>query len=378
MNSSTAQAAAGAHASTSLTVLAPLADIADLVLTESLQDALDNKTKPLGSLGRLEALALQVGQILGTTRPVLEQPQMVVFAGDHGLTARGISAFPSDVTWQMVENFLAGGAAVSVLARQHGIALTVVDCGVKRDFLAGLPAGSSRPGLQVRKAQGAEHGTADSSECAAMTPAQRDQALQHGAELVQGLPGNALLLGEMGIGNTSAASLLLARLAGLDIAQCTGAGTGLDAPSVVRKTAVLREVLNLHAHATEPLDVLAAFGGFEIATMVGAVLQAARERRVVVVDGFIATSAVMVAHALQPLVLQRCVFAHRSGERGHEFMLQHLGVQALLDLGLRLGEGSGAALAWPLLQSACAVLRDMASFAQAGVSEKADGPVAVG
>jgi nicotinate-nucleotide--dimethylbenzimidazole phosphoribosyltransferase len=378
MNSSTAQAAAGAHAHTSLTALAPLADIADPVLTESLQDALDNKTKPLGSLGRLEAVALQIGQILGTARPVLEQPQMVVFAGDHGLTARGISAFPSDVTWQMVENFLAGGAAVSVLARQHGIALTVVDCGVKRDFFAGLPAGSSRPGLLVRKAQGAELGTADSSECAAMTPAQRDQALQHGAELVQGLPGNALLLGEMGIGNTSAASLLLARLAGLDIAQCTGAGTGLDAPSVVRKTAVLREVLNLHAHATEPLDVLAAFGGFEIATMVGAVLQAARERRVVVVDGFIATSAVIVAHALQPLVLQRCVFAHRSGERGHEFMLQHLGVQALLDLGLRLGEGSGAALAWPLLQSACAVLRDMASFAQAGVSEKADGPVAVG
>ena len=265
---------------------------------------------------------------------------------------------------------MAGGAAVSVLAKQNGIALTVVDCGVKRDFLAGLPAGSMRPGLQVRKAQGAELGTADSSAQAAMTPAQRDEALQHGMELVKGLPGNALLLGEMGIGNTSAASLLLARLAGLDIAVCTGAGTGLDAPAVQRKTEVLREVLALHANATAPLDALAAMGGFEIATMVGAVLQAAQERRVIVVDGFIATSAVVVAHALQPLVLQRCVFAHRSGERGHEFMLQHLGVQALLDLGLRLGEGSGAALAWPLLQSACTILRDMASFASAGVSEK--------
>nr|WP_295781140.1 nicotinate-nucleotide--dimethylbenzimidazole phosphoribosyltransferase [Rhodoferax sp.] len=353
------------------TLLPTLADISDAALTEALHHTLNNKTKPLGSLGRIEDLALAIGQILGSTAPVLAQPQMVVFAGDHGLTARGVSAFPSDVTWQMVENFLTGGAAVSVLARQNGIALTVVDCGVKRDFLAGLPAGAQRAGLQVRKVQGAEQGTADSSAQAAMTVDQRDEALQHGVELVKGLPGNALLLGEMGIGNTSAASLLLSRLAGLDIAMCTGAGTGLDAPAVLRKTEVLREVLARHASATAPLDALAAFGGFEIATMVGAVLQAAAERRVIVVDGFIATSAVLVAHALQPLVLQRCVFAHRSGERGHEFMLQHLGVQALLDLGLRLGEGSGAALAWPLLTSSCAILREMASFASAGVSEKA-------
>jgi nicotinate-nucleotide--dimethylbenzimidazole phosphoribosyltransferase len=351
-------------------VLPTLADISNDAQTAALHDTLNNKTKPLGSLGRIEDLALTIGQILGSTAPVLDQPQMVVFAGDHGLTARGVSAFPSDVTWQMVENFLAGGAAVSVLARQNGIALTVVDCGVKHDFLAGLPFGAQRAGLQVRKAHGAEQGTADSSVQAAMTAAQRDEALQHGIELVKGLPGNALLLGEMGIGNTSAASLLLARLAGLDIAVCTGAGTGLDAPAVLRKTEVLREVLARHANAKAPLDALAAFGGFEISTMVGAVLQAAHERRVIVVDGFIATGAVLVAHALQPLVLQRCVFAHRSGERGHEFMLQHLGVHALLDLGLRLGEGSGAALAWPLLLSSCAILRDMASFASAGVSEK--------
>ena len=353
-----------------------LANIHDAALTQALNSTLDNKTKPLGSLGRLEALALQLGQILGTTAPVLDAQQMVVFAADHGLTARGISAFPSDVTWQMVENFLAGGAAVSVLSKQNGIALTVVDCGVKHDFLAGLPAGSTRPGLQVRKVAGAESGTADSSAGPAMTSAQCAAAIEQGRELVRGLPGNALLLGEMGIGNTSAASLMLARLAGLDIALCTGAGTGLDAPAVQRKTEVLREVLEKHAAAVAPLDVLATMGGFEIATMVGAVLQAAEQRRVIVVDGFIASSAVVVAHALQPLVLQRCVFAHRSGERGHEFMLQHLGVQALLDLGLRLGEGSGAALAWPLLQSACTILRDMASFASAGVSEKSADPVA--
>jgi nicotinate-nucleotide--dimethylbenzimidazole phosphoribosyltransferase len=352
------------------TSIAPLADICNPALTQALQHKLDNKTKPLGSLGRLEALALQLGEILGTETPTLEQPQMVVFAGDHGLTARGISAFPSDVSWQMVENFLAGGAAVSVLARQHGISLTVVDCGVNHDFLAGLAVGTQRPGLLVRKVAGGEQGTADSSVQAAMTATQCQQALQNGQEVVKGLPGNALLLGEMGIGNTSAASLLLARLAGLDIEVCTGAGTGLDAPAVQRKTAVLREVLARHPSATAPLDALAAFGGFEIATLVGAVLQAATERRVMVVDGFSASAAVLVAHALQPLVLQRCVFAHRSGERGHEFMLQHLGVQALLDLGLRLGEGSGGALAWPLLQSACAILREMASFESAGVSEK--------
>ncbi len=352
------------------TPLPTLADIRSIALTQALQHKLDHKTKPRGSLGRLEALALQLGEILGTETPVLQDPQLVVFAGDHGLVRRGVSAYPSDVSWQMVENFLAGGAAVSVFARANQIALTVADCGVAHDFLAGLPAGAQRPGLRVCKVPGGEQGTADSSEQPAMTAAQCQQALNIGAALVKTLPGNALLLGEMGIGNTSAASLLLVRLAGLDIEVCTGAGTGLDAEAVQRKTTILREVLARHPDAKAPLDALAAFGGFEIATMVGAVLQAAHERRVVVVDGFIASSAVLVAHALQPLVLQRCVFAHRSGERGHEFMLQHLGVQALLDLGLRLGEGSGAALAWPLLQAACAMLREMASFESAGVSEK--------
>jgi nicotinate-nucleotide--dimethylbenzimidazole phosphoribosyltransferase len=352
------------------TTLPVLTDISSPALTTALQDKLNNKTKPLGSLGRIEDLALKIGQILGTDNPVLDQAQMVVFAADHGLVARGVSAFPKEVSWQMVENFLAGGAAVSVFSKQNGIALNVVDCGVDHDFLAGLPAGTQRPGLMVRKVACAEGGTADSSVQPAMTAAQCKQALQNGMDIVKGLPGNALLLGEMGIGNTSAASLLLARLAGLSVEVCTGAGTGLDAPAVQRKAAVLREVLARHPDAQAPLDVLAAMGGLEIATMVGAVMQAAHERRVVVVDGFIATSSIMVAHALQPQVLQRCVFAHRSGERGHEFMLQHLGVQALLDLGLRLGEGSGGALAWPLLESACTMLREMASFASAGVSEQ--------
>ena len=352
-----------------MTVNLPLiADLTNPLLTQALQHKLNNKTKPLGSLGRLEQLALRIGQILGTESPRLEQPQMVVFAGDHGLAARGVSAFPSDVTWQMVENFLAGGAAVSVLARQHGLALTVVDCGVARD-IAPRAAVPGQPQLLGRKVAA---GTQDASIGPAMTPAQCAQALHNGMDVVRGLPGNALLLGEMGIGNTSVASLLLARLCGVSLEDCTGAGTGLDAAGVARKRAVLAQALAANEGAVNPLDALAALGGFEVATLVGAVLQASSERRVIVVDGFITSAAVLVAARLQPHVLQRCVFAHGSAEPGHAHMLAHLlpgqQPQPLLDLGLRLGEGSGAALAWPLLQSACAVLREMASFEAAGVA----------
>lgn len=336
--------------------------IQDDALQQSLQHKIDHKTKPLGSLGALESLALRIGLILGTDSPALLAPQMVIFAGDHGLVRRGVSAYPSDVSWQMVENFLAGGAAVTVLARQHGLGLTVVDCGVAHDF-------EPRPGLLIRKVA---HGTADCSVGPAMSPEQCQQAIANGIELVKALPGNVLLLGEMGIGNTSAASLILSRLGGLDIADCTGAGTGLDQQGIQRKTDILREVLLRHADVTTPLDVLAAMGGFEIATMVGATLQAAAERRVIVVDGFITCAAVLVAARVAPAVLERCVFAHRSGERGHSLMLAQLNAKPLIDLGLRLGEGSGAALAWPLLPSACAILREMASFESAGVSQRND------
>lgn len=344
-----------------------VADITDPQLMQALQHKLDHKTKPLGSLGRLEQLALRLGQIQGTASPELQLPQMVVFAGDHGLAARGVSAFPSDVTWQMVENFLAGGAAVSVLARQHDLALTVVDCGVARD-IAPRDAAPGQPRLLLRKVA---PGTQDASQGPAMSAEQCAQALNNGIELVRELPGNVLLLGEMGIANTSVASLLLARLCGLSLAECTGAGTGLDAAGIAHKRTVLQQALDANAAAIAPLDALAALGGYEVATMVGAVLQAAHERRVIVVDGFITSAAVLVASRMQPLVLQRCVFAHRSGERGHQLMLAQLQAEPLLDLGLRLGEGSGAALAWPLLQSACAILQEMASFESAGVDGQA-------
>jgi nicotinate-nucleotide--dimethylbenzimidazole phosphoribosyltransferase len=342
--------------------LPPIDDLHDEGLTTRVQTALDQKTKPQGALGRLESLALKLAQIQGRDQPALEHPQMVVFAGDHGLAARGVSAFPSDVTWQMVENFLAGGAAVSVLARQHGLALTVVDAGVKHAF-------APRPGLLARKIG---WGTADALEGPAMTPAECIAAVETGAGVVRSLPGNVVLFGEMGIGNTSSASLLMARLTGEAIDRCTGRGTGVDGPALVRKTEILRKVLARHEAATAPLDVLAAFGGFEIAMLVGAVLEAAAQRRVIVVDGFIVSAAVLVAARLHPNVLQRCVFAHQSDESGHRLMLARLEAEPLLSLGLRLGEGSGAALAWPLLDSACRILAEMASFASAGVSDRAD------
>ena len=332
--------------------------IDDAALRATLQARIDSKTKPLGALGRLEALAVQLGCILGTDAPQLEAPQMVVFAADHGLAAHGVSAYPSDVTWQMVENFLAGGAAVSVLARQHGLALTVVDAGVRHEF-------APRPGLLLRKIA---PGTADALDGPAMTEAQCHAAIAAGREVVQGLPGNAVLLGEMGIANTSAAALLMARLTGEPIAACTGRGTGLDDAGLARKRSVLQAVLARHADAAEPLAALAAFGGLEIAMLCGAVLEAALQRRVIVMDGFIASSAVLVAARLRPAVLQRCVFAHCSDEAGHAALLRHLGAEPLLQLGLRLGEGSGAALAWPLLVSACRLLHEMASFESAGVS----------
>ena len=334
-------------------------DRADALLAARLQRLIDGKTKPLGALGRLEALAVQLGLILGTEQPWLCEPQVVIFAGDHGLAKQGVSAYPQEVTTQMVANFLAGGAAVNVLARQHGLAMTVVDAGVA------VSQPSAHPHLHVRTVA---PGTADCTQGPAMTADQCMQALGHGAELVRQLPGNAVLFGEMGIGNTSSATLLMSRLTGLPLDECLGRGTGLDRQALQHKRQVLARALEANPGALAPLDVLQAFGGFEMAMMCGAILAAAAQNRVIVVDGFIATSVVLVAQALQPRVLQRCVFAHQSDERGHAAMLSHLGVQPLVRLDLRLGEGSGAVVVWPLLVSASRLLCEMASFDGAGVS----------
>jgi nicotinate-nucleotide--dimethylbenzimidazole phosphoribosyltransferase len=332
--------------------------LAEPSLGACVQHAINHKTKPLGALGRIEALALQLALIQGTERPALREPQLVVFAADHGLARRGVSAYPREVTPQMVANMLAGGAAVSVLARQQGLALTIADCGVDAPLAPGA--------VDLRIAPG----TADASAGPAMSIAQAERALHNGMALVERLPGNALLLGEMGIGNTSSASLLMQRLTSLPLADCVGRGTGLDDAGLARKSAVLTEALAVNAGARTPLQIAAALGGFEIVTMAGSVIAAASQRRVVLVDGFITTAAVALAESLRPGVLAACVFAHRSAEGPHARWLNGLNVRPLLDLDLRLGEGSGAALAWPLLTAACALLADMASFDSAGVSNR--------
>ncbi len=345
-----------------LLILPDVPPLSNSKLSKDLQSKIDNKTKPIGALGRFENLALRIGLILGNKNPELIQPQMLVCAADHGLTAESISAYPSDVTWQMVENILAGGAAVSVLSKQNNISLNVVDCGVRHDF-------SPREGLIIQKVS---NGTANSLYEPAMSNKECQQAMNNGMNITLSLPGNALLIGEMGIGNSSAAAMLLSRLTDTDIGSCTGSGTGMFGDDLKTKTVILEKVLKKHKDAKEPLDALAAFGGLEIATLAGAVIQAASERRVIVVDGFIASSAVLVASKIEPAVLDYCIFSHRSDEQGHSLMLRGMGADPLLDLKLRLGEGSGAALAWPLLMSACAIIREMASFETAGVSRDDD------
>ncbi len=333
----------------------------DNTLRPALQAAIDDKTKPLGALGRLESLALQLGLILGTQRPVLQRPTVIVFAADHGVADAGVSAYPAEVTAQMVRNFLAGGAAINVFSRQHGIALEIVDAGVR----APLPAA---PGLvNCRIADG----TRNFAQEPAMSPEQAAAAMTAGMARVlrhaqQGC--NVIGFGEMGIANTSAAACLMQRLTGLPLADCIGRGTGLDDAGLARKREVLEGALALHADALAPLDVLATFGGFEIAMMAGAYLAAAASRMVILVDGFIASAALLVAQRIDPSVLQYCVFTHCSHERGHRALLDHFGAEPLLALDLRLGEGTGAALAWPLLASAVAFLNEMATFSGAGVS----------
>ena len=332
----------------------------DAGLQVRLQHKIDHKTKPLGALGRLEAIALQIGLIQRSETISLSKPQMVVFAADHGIAAEGVSAFPQAVTVQMVANMLAGGAAINVLARQHGFALHVVDAGVAADL-------DDHPQLIKRKIA---FGTQNISNAPAMSSDQLAAALQAGAGIVAALPGNVVAFGEMGIANTSPAALLLHRLAGVPLDEAIGRGTGLDSRQLLHKQQVLALAAARHEQAITPMQVLAALGGFEIAMMAGAMLQAASERRLILVDGFIAGSAALAARTLAPHAMDYMVFCHRSAERGHRLLLAHLQARALLDLDMRLGEGTGALLAWPLVQSAALVMNEMANFESAGVSGK--------
>ncbi|PLK50825.1 nicotinate-nucleotide--dimethylbenzimidazole phosphoribosyltransferase [Uliginosibacterium sp. TH139] len=336
-------------------------------LASALQQRIDTRTKPLGSLGKLEAIALQIGLLQQSLHPEIRQPRIAVFAGDHGAAKAGVGAYPQEVTAQMVLNFLAGGAAINVLARQAGLEVSVIDCGV-----ASKVAGASRPGVEyVIAKQGL--GTANYLEQAAMTPAQRDAAIAKGAELVRGwhaAGSNAIGFGEMGIGNTSTASLLTHFVTGADLDAVIGRGAGLDDAGLARKRGLLAQAAaRVGERKLNALEALAEFGGFEVATMVGAYLAAAEARMLIVVDGFIVTSALLVAHAINPAVLDYCVFAHGSAEPGHVAQLAHLGAEPLLQLGMRLGEGTGAASAFPLIRAAIACMNEMAGFEDAGVSE---------
>jgi len=340
----------------------------------ALQRKIDAKTKPLGALGMLESLAMQIGLIQQTLTPVLREPTVLVFAGDHGVAATGkVNPYPQAVTAQMVMNFLQGGAAINVFCRQYGIRLRVVDAGVCADF-------GPHEGLvdaKIRK------GTRNYLDEPAMTGPELEAALAKGAFVVdESGSGNVMGFGEMGIGNSTAAALIMSALTGIPIEECIGRGTGVNDAQLQVKLQAAREALARAAGPGAradlagpqdpdlgPLDALREFGGYEIAMMTGAMLRAAERQMVILVDGFIATSALLVAWAIAPAILHYSVFAHQSGERGHAKLLAFLGVTPLLNLGLRLGEGTGAALALPILQSAVAFLNEMASFESAGVSE---------
>ena len=335
---------------------------ADEALSDLLDQAINNKTKPLGSLGVLESLAKQLGLIQNTRDIAVRSPAILVFAADHGVVTEGISAYPQDVTWQMVENFLAGGAAINVFAEQNNCALQVIDAGVNHAF-------GPRDGLVDRKLANGTHNFAQEP---AMSRATCHAALAAGMELAAELEGNVVGFGEMGIGNTTAAAALMHKLTGIPVAQCVGAGTGLSPEGVLHKQRVIEAAVACHASVNEPLDVLATFGGLEITMIAGAMLKAAALRKVLLIDGFIVTSALLVAARLQPAILDYCVFAHCSDEQGHRQMLAALDAKPLLSLGLRLGEGTGCALALPLLQAAVNFLNQMATFESAQVSEKSE------
>lgn len=333
-----------------------------MTLKEELQNKINLKTKPLGSLGRLEALALKIGLIQQTTSPRIYNPAMLVFAADHGLADEGVSPYPKDVTWQMVMNFCAGGAAINVFCRQNGLELQAVDVGVDYDFPENLPIQYSK----IRK------GSRNMFREPAMTSEECQQAMELGAEMVakQAKTGcNTIAFGEMGIGNTSASSLLMHKFTGLSVEECTGRGAGLDDTQLDKKTLLLKEISTKY-EAETPEEVLATFGGLEIAAMVGAFLEAKKQNMVILVDGFIATAAALTASKMDASVLENCIFCHQSDEKGHKLLLDYLGAEPLLDLGLRLGEGTGAAVALPIVRAAVAFLKEMASFEEAGVSNK--------
>ncbi len=328
----------------------------DRALEPVLRARVDGKAKPPGALGRIEDLAVQIGLIRNSLAPRIERVVLLVFAGDHGLTEEGVSRYPASVTAAMVATFLAGRASVNAFAAAAGVEIKVVDAGVAAE----LPA---HPHLVAAKIRA---GTRNAAREAALTPAEVDAALRRGAELAASAiadGADAIAIGEMGIGNTASAALIMHRLAPAPLDQCVGAGAGQDEAGMARKRAALARAAARSA-ATEPRAVLREFGGCEIAMMAGAVLGAAAQRRPVLVDGFIASAAALAAIRLDGAARDYCVFAHQSAERGHARLLEAVGAEPLLALGMRLGEGTGAVLAAPLLRAAARLLTDVADLSE--------------
>lgn len=337
------------------------------MLLDQLQNKINSKTKPLGALGMLEDIALQIGLIQQSTEPFIARPTIMVFAADHGIATTGlVNPYPQSVTAQMVLNFLNGGAAINVFTQMHQLQLMVVDAGVNANLNH-----LTQPNF-IHAKQGM--GTANYLLSLAMTNDLVLSSIEKGKELVKMVSQggcNCIGFGEMGIGNTSSAALIMHAITNIPIQECVGRGTGTNDDQLLIKVNTLEKVAALHQLHTlgnEPLSLLSAVGGFEISMMVGAYLAAAAEKMVIVVDGFISTAALLVAVQIEPTIINNCIFAHCSDEQGHSKMLQHLKVKPLLNIGLRLGEGTGAALAIPLIESAVAFLNQMASFEQAGVS----------
>lgn len=324
---------------------------------------LDILTKPRGALGQLEPLAAQLCAIQKTLDIRIVRPVGIVFAADHGVADRGVSAYPREVTVQMVANFLHGGAAISVLAKLQGIDLWIVDAGVDGDC-------GAHPRLIEAKIR---RGTRNFIDEAAMTPEECAAALNRGRNIVEQTVShgsNTLVLGEMGIGNTAAAAILMHGLTGAQLTDCVGRGTGLDDEGLDRKKRLLAQALTRRAAPQDPFELLAEFGGYEIAMLTGAILAGAARQMLVLVDGFTVTVAAALAAKFDPGVLGYCIIGHRSAEHAHRALLEHLQVQPLLDLGMRLGEGSGAAVALSVVRAAAALFTEMATFEGAGVSDK--------
>ncbi|MBL1222926.1 nicotinate-nucleotide--dimethylbenzimidazole phosphoribosyltransferase [Chryseobacterium sp. L7] len=333
------------------------------MLTEELQHKIDFKTKPLGALGHLENLAYKIGMVQKTVSPILSNPHMVVFAADHGIAASGISAYPQEVTYQMVMNFLGGGAAINVFCRQHGITIKIVDAGVNFDF----PEGLELIDKKIRKS------SRNILQEPAMTSEEYQQARENGRSVVLEIIKtgcNIIGFGEMGIGNTSASSLMMSKLFDLPVVSCIGRGTGLNDIQLLHKIQVLSEAIEKYPDVKTADEIAQTFGGLEIVQMMGAMEEAYHRNMLIMVDGFIASVAAAAVWKKIPEILDNCIFCHVSDENAHQKLLELLGQKALLNLNLRLGEGTGCALAYPLIQSAVNFLNEMSSFEDAHVSNK--------